>query len=120
MNGLKFKSFSILVLLALVSCSTSQDAGKIAAALKTVCDCQEVLVSMSSQGLTLTKDGTNSLGEWHEFLIEGYSSNNRKDTSEKMLEVLQQKGYCEDVFISLDFKEQDNVFEIDNCSWVLE
>ncbi len=120
MKIFQYKSLLVIALMSLGGCSTTQDSNKIAAALKEVCDCEEVIVNMTSQGLTLSKEGSNTAGERHEMLIEGYSGNDFQSTSENMLQALRKDKLCEGVFISIDFKERNQLLEIEDCSWVVK
>lgn len=118
-QGLKLKVLLVISILCMGSCSTKQDTDSIATSLKEVCNCKEVVVSLSTQGLTLSKKASNKLGERHELLIKGYSGNSLDTTTKNMLKALQDNKVCEGVLISIEFIDQDRFIEIDNCSIVV-
>ena len=120
MKILKLRFVLIISVFGLVNCSTKQDSDNIASTLTEVCDCKEVVVNMSAQGLTLNKQGSNTLGERHEVLVEGYTGSSLQSTAENMLKALQENKVCEGVFIGIDFKEQGEIVEIEDCSLKLE
>lgn len=109
-----------IVAVAMVGCSNqSKTSNEIMNLLSNTCDCEKVVFSGTTNGLTFSKKNPSSTGEHYEFILENCNYTNMEDEADKLKNALLAKNnLCKDKFIGMTFRKDDDIKDelfLDDC-----
>ena len=112
------KGLSLVIMIVLTSCSgNNKDIDELKASIQKQSNCSNVELSLSSFGITLSKDSPNSSGARYEFLAGDCPNNDFDTLKAALLEDFEKKGLCNDAFIIIDFEGGQQI-TFSNCNAV--
>lgn len=113
-----FKIKLVLIAMITTSCVMNTDSSVLVERISSACNCKEVVSGMTSNGITFSKKGASSIGERHEIFLKNCKVSDYKNEAEKIVTDLKNQNLCNDVFIVLNFENEENLlkeFQINNC-----
>ncbi|PIB28228.1 hypothetical protein [Maribacter sp. 4G9] len=103
-------------MIVLTSCSGNhKDIDGLKASIQKQSNCSNVELSLSSFGITFSKDSPNSSGARYEFLAGDCPDYDFDTLTAVLLEDFEKKGFCNNAFIIIDF-EGGQQLTFSNCN----